>query len=70
MSELTSKDEIVQIVRLDNGFALFSDTNRATKSSHYCSNLKGVVAELHRVFEGSEKLTKDQLDYLKGDKKK
>ena len=56
----------VRIVRLDNGYMVESDFVGAECRGHYCSNLKGVTAELYSVFEGKSKLRKDQVEFIRG----
>ena len=55
----------VRIVRLDNGYMVEADFVRGERRGHYCSNLKGVTAELYRVLEGKSKLRKDQVEFLR-----
>lgn len=61
--------ETVKITRLRNGFVLDADTLKTPDSHVYCANLKGVVSELYRAFEGMTKMSRQQvessLDFLK-----
>jgi len=67
MSELTHKIDKIEIVKLDNGYFVKSDTIRGNgTNAHYCSNLRGVTKELYRLFEGKSRLRKDQVEGVKG----
>lgn len=55
--------ETVVIKRLKTGFVVESDTQRV-KEGTYVPNIKGVVAELYRAFEGTVRVSKDQLAAL------
>ncbi len=58
--------ETVTIKKLSNGFVVESDTAKANNEGRHCANMKGVVAELYRVFEGTVKVTDDQKDAVIG----
>ncbi len=67
-NELASRVYIVTIKRLDNGYMVESEiVDRGSQSivGHYCSNLKGVTAELYKQFESKSKMRKDQVEFLR-----
>ena len=59
-SETGVMREVVVVTKLSNGFLVDSNTTRSAEGK-YCANMKGVVAELYRVLEGTVKMTPDQL---------
>lgn len=58
--------DVVTITRLDNGYYVHSETIREGVQAHYCSNLRGVTKQLYRLLEGKERLSKDQVEGVKG----
>lgn len=58
-------DRII-VDKLENGYCVIADTKFAGKVGHYCSNLKGVTKALWAYFEGSEVLTKKEMEGVKG----
>ncbi len=57
--------DTVSITKLDNGYYVYSETVRGGVEAHYCSNLRGVTKQLYRLFEGKERLSKDQVEGVK-----
>lgn len=58
--------DIVTITKLDNGYYVYSKTMEAGVKTHYCSNLRGVTKQLYWLLEGKKRLTKDQVEGVKG----
>jgi len=54
-----SADQLT-IKRLSNGYVVEGHTLKSGIIRIYCSNLKGVIAQLYKAFEGSYRLSKEQ----------
>ena len=61
--------ERVTVTKADTGYIVESATTRDVRVKVFPS-LKGVTAEMYRMFEGKEKLNKDQLSLLTSKKTK
>ncbi len=65
MSELEKIIDTVTITKLDNGYYVHSKTIRGS-AAHYCSNLRGVTKQLYWLLEEKKRLSKDQVEGVRG----